>query len=162
MDGKNLKGYRLLLEFYRHHPHHGILGSLAGHIGQGMPVRTYFRRNCDVDDSTSIPAEQRRHCLGELEGADEIHLEGFPHDADFSMKTVHTHIAGNTCVVDQQRQVGVFFLQFLHSFLYAGEICQFDVHPTRHLYIQCLQFTDGFLCPFLIPCADDDLPSAEA
>ena len=51
MDGENLQWSVALLEFHRHHPHHGILGGLAGDVGQGMPVGTDFRRNGDIDNS---------------------------------------------------------------------------------------------------------------
>ena len=84
----------------------------------------------------TILTEKGHQCLGEGEGADEIHIKRFFDVVDFRMLAVNAHVPGDAGVVDQQRQFRVFRVDFLGSLFDGCEVSQFDVHPTSHVDAQ--------------------------
>ena len=97
-----------------------------------MPVGTELRRHGDVDDAAIVFRHQGNHQLGQGEGADKVHVEGFADVRQLRVLTIYAHVARNACVVDQQRELWISLVQFAGGFLHAGEVGQFDVYPTGH------------------------------
>ena len=127
-----------------------------------MPVGTDFRGHGDISDTTAILGNQGNQRFGEGEGADKIHVERLADDVNLRMLAVDAHIARNTGIVNEQRQIGVFLANLHGSLLDAVEVFQLNIHPTEHVDALCLQFADGFRGALFVTCADYYLPATEA
>ena len=101
MYGEYLNRCVALLELYRHHAHHGILCCLACHVSQWMPVGTDFGGDGHVDDPSVVLCQEWQQCLGEGEGADEVHIKRLLDVAEFCVQTVHTHVARDAGIVHE-------------------------------------------------------------
>ena len=127
-----------------------------------MPIGADFRGYGNVDNPTAILLQRGSQRLGEGEGADEIHVERLLDVVNLSVKAVDTHVAWYSRIVHEERQIGVIFVQLFRCLLDAGKVSQFYVHPSQYVDTSLLKFPDGFLGAFLVACANDYFPSAQA
>ena len=78
------------------------------------------------------------------------------------MLAVHTHIAGDTGIVHQQRQLRIFLVDLLGGTLNAVEVLQLNVHPSQHVDALSLQLAHGFLGTLLIACTNHYFPATQS